>query len=121
MLLIILTPATYLWTLNTFFAPHRIRLIPLWKDDVFLTEPREPIWSDSNFTEEWSINWQFGQKEGDYGFTVQDGVGDLYATFRGYNYSNPTGFSGISVKRAIPNIDRQAYPCLLYTSDAADE
>jgi len=112
MLLIILTPATYLWTLNMFFAPHRIKLVPQWKDDVFLTEPQEPIWIESNFTEGWSINWQSGQEEGDCGFKVQEGVLDLYAAFRGYNYGNGIDFSGISIKKAIPNIDRQAYPCL---------
>lgn len=112
MLLIILTPATYLWALNMFFPPHRIRLIPQWKDDTFLTEPQEPAWIDSNLTEGWSINWQSGQREGDYGFTVKDGVLDLYATFRGYNYSDGIGFSGVSIKKAIPSIDRQTYPYL---------
>lgn len=112
MLLFIVTPTVYLWALNTFFSPHRIRLVPQWKDDEFLTEPQEPAWVDSNFTEGWSINWLSGQIEGDYGFTVQDGVGDLYATFRGYNYSDSSGFSGITIKKTISSTDRESYPYL---------
>lgn len=113
MLLIVLTPVVYLSMLNMIFPAHRVRLIPLWRDDEFLTEPQEPAWVDSNFTEGWSINWQFGQEEGDCGFRVQNGVGDLYATFRGYNYSDGIGFSGVSIKKSIPNIDSQDYPYLL--------
>lgn len=112
MLLIILTPVMYLWTLNTFFVLPRVRLIPQWKDDILLTEPQEPVWVDSNFTEGWSIEWHSGQREGDYGFTVQDGTMDLCATFRGYNHSNDSEFSGVSIKKTIPNIDRQDYPYL---------
>lgn len=111
-LLIILTPAAYLWALNMFFIPPKIRLIPQWKDDVFLTEPQEPFRIGSNFTEGWSIDWQSGQENGDYGFTVQDEVIDLFATFRGYNYSDGIGFNGVSINKTIPNIDRQAYPYL---------
>jgi len=112
MSLIVLAPVAYLWALNTFFTLPKAKLIPLWRDDEFLTEPQEPVWIDSNFTEGWSIDWHLGQKEGDYGFTVQNGTLDLYATFRGYNYSGGNGLSGISIKKAIPDIDREAYPYL---------
>lgn len=113
-LLIVVTPVMYLWILNTVFVPRGLRLIPVWEDNTFLTEPQEPIWVDSNFTE-WSVNWEFGQKDGDYGFIVQDGVCDLYATFKGRNYTSGTDFSGVSIKKSIADVDTREYPYLHIT------
>lgn len=112
-LLIVLAPVVYLGLLNAFLSPSESRFYSGFEDTTFRTWFEGLVWTDENFTEGWTVVWESGQTNRSAGFLAEDGVGDLYATFNGYNPLHELGVSGIEVQRPIGYINTTAYPYLV--------
>jgi len=115
-LLIVLAPVLYLGLLNTFLPPSESRFYSGFQDTTFQTRFEGLVWTDKNFTDGWTVLWESGQTNESAGFLAEDGVGDLYATFNGYNpfqAEAPSGVSGIEFQKSVGSINTTIYPYLV--------
>lgn len=110
MTVIVITPIVYLAILNTVVPEGNVAFLAGWEDNSFQSEYSGVGWSDSNFSQGWTINWTNVNS----GFAVDGGVADLNATFNGYNPTHELGISGIFIqKRIIDHLDTSNYPYLV--------
>jgi hypothetical protein len=124
-MLVVLVPLVYLGLLNAFFSPPESRFYSGFQDRTFQTWFGDLIWVDKNFTEGWTMLWQSGQTNESAGFLAEEGVGDLYATFNGYNpfqVEAPFGVSGIEFQKLVGSINTELYPYLvvMLRADSSD-
>jgi len=111
MLLLALAPFMGIAVMDTLFQRPALRLAAGWEDSVFGTEYQNPDWKD-NFVSGWQLTWILGQSRNSSGFTIEGGVGTLFATFSGFNPEHERGVSGIEVQKSLGQLNTEFVPYL---------
>jgi hypothetical protein len=109
MSVIVIAPIVYLAILNTVVPEGNVAFLAGWEDNSFLSEYSGVGWSDSNFSQGWTMNWTNVNS----GFAVDGSVADLNAIFNGYNPTHDLGISGIFIQKQIDHLDTSNYPYLV--------
>jgi hypothetical protein len=110
--LLILVPFVGVTIAEKLFQRPALRLETGWEDSVFNANYQNPIWVD-NFVNGWQVNRALGQSGNSSGFTVERGVGTLFATFSGFNKEYETGVSGIEVQKPLDQLNTELAPYLI--------
>lgn len=112
MFLVILVPIMELWLLTS-MPSKELTLKVIWSDPDLRTSYENPVFFVSDFTEGWKV--VSSSDPATSGFYVLNGIGVLYANFKG----NPTY---IQIGKLVDSFSTEAYPyiVIVHKEDSSD-